>query len=467
MYNLNINKSTFALLLCNRNLLPSPLHLKARKEWELLLNENGYGMLSMEPDAICNSSVTTKGEGILFNNFLKENYDKFDGVIVSLPNYGNESGTLEALKDVDKPILIQAYEDDLGPVRRSSFCGKLTVMNILWQHGIPFTTLQPHTLNPTKPEIVNHLIFFDSVCQVVSSLKKLTVGAIGARTTPFKSVRIDEITLQRHGIAVETFDLSEIFNRIEAINKNDHSFQLKAKTLNNYSDWQLVPDESFDKLAKLSIVIDNIIEENGLDAIAIRCWVEFQKKYGISPCVLLSDLNCRGIAASCEVDIGSAVMMTALNKASKNASACLDWHNNYYEYLNKCILFHCGPVPQSMMTDKGLVTDHESLKHAVGEGNSYGCNVGRIAPHNITFGSIITEDGIIKSYLGEGKFTDDVIPADYFGCAGVAMIDNLQNILQTIGNIGFRHHVNVTKGHFKEPLKEAFEKYLKYQVTLF
>jgi L-fucose isomerase-like protein len=157
--------------------------------------------------------------------------------------------------------------------------------------------------------------------------------------------------------------------------------------------------------------------------------------------------------------------MHALSKASGNVATLLDWNNNYRDEENKCILFHCGPVPQSMMTAKGQIVDHAILKNTLGEGRSYGCNVGRIAPGSFTFGSLLTEDGKLKFYLGEGQFTTDEIPADFFGCAGAAEFENLQEKLQKIGYMGFRHHVSVSSGHVLEPVQEAFERYLGYEVT--
>ena len=81
------NKSTFALFYSNRNLMPSPLHVKAREEMEGILKQNGYGSLSLDVNATKNGAITTKFEGQLFNKFLRENKGKYDGVILSLPNF--------------------------------------------------------------------------------------------------------------------------------------------------------------------------------------------------------------------------------------------------------------------------------------------------------------------------------------------------------------------------------------------
>jgi L-fucose isomerase-like protein len=177
-------------------------------------------------------------------------------------------------------------------------------------------------------------------------------------------------------------------------------------------------------------------------------------------------MNGRGIASACEVDLGNAIVMRALSLASDGPPACLDWNNNYVDDDDKCILFHCGPVPAELMAGSGRITDHDILKTSIGEGISFGCNVGRIAPVNFTFGSLLTDAGKIRMYLGQGRITEDPIPFDFFGCAGVAEIPRLQDVLLHIGRYGHRHHVSIAPGWVQEPVREALAHYLGFEVAL-
>ncbi len=341
----------------------------------------------------------------------------------------------------------------------------MSVCDVFYQAGVQFTVLAPHTVAPDSPRFAANVDHFDRVCRVVGALKRMRVGAIGARTSAFKTVRIDELALERHGITMETFDLSDVFHRLKSISPNDAGYKDKKNALNGYTNFSGVPEKAFDVLVKMGVVIDKIIEENELDAIAVRCWVEMQQVLGISPCVLLSEMNNRLVNAACEVDVGNAVSMYAISKASGDVAACLDWNNNYGTDDDKCILFHCGPVPQSMMTAKGNVTEHAILSNAVGQGCSYGCNVGRIKPSPFTFASMLTEEGMLKFYLGDGQFTDDPIPESFFGCAGVARIDRLQDVLMYVAQNGHRHHVSVTPGSVVPAVTEALGYYLGFDVA--
>ncbi len=467
---MSVQKSTFALFFGNRAFFPAALQAAARRELTGALKKLGHETIALDPKATRHGAVETPQEGQVYANFLRKNRGNYDGVILCLPNFGDETGAVAALKDADVPILIQAYPDELTKMapelRRDAFCGKFSIMDVFYQYGLPFTALKPHTVHPTSETFAGNVDVFDRICRVVGGMKDVVVGAIGARTTAFKTVRIDELALQRHGITVETLDLSDVFARMKALKASSREVKAKASVLKKYSSWKGVPRKALDTLVRLGVVLDAVVEEYGMTCLAVRCWVEMQQQLGISPCVLLSEMNDRGIPAACEVDVGNAVTMHALRLASGSVAACLDWNNNYGEDEEKCILFHCGPVPQQMMTGKGRITDHAILTNAAGVDCGFGCNVGRIAPTPFTFGSLMTEDGELEFYLGQGRFTDDPIPPDFFGCAGVAEIEELQDVLQTIGYLGHRHHTSVTPGHVLEPVLGAFEEYLDYGVTL-
>lgn len=464
------DKTTFALFFGNRGFFPASLMAEARSELPRALREMGHGSLLMDPGATRHGAVETPEEGRKFAAFLRENRGKFGGVILCLPNFGDESGAVAALQDAGVPILIQAYPDALDRMapeaRRDSFCGKFSVMDVFTQYGVKFTNLKPHVVAPGSSRFRENVDHFDRVCRVVNGMKGMVVGAIGARTTAFKTVRIDEVALQRHGITMETLDLSDILKRMQSVPASGAGFKAKAAVLKACTSWAGVPDKAFEAIVRLGVTLDAVIGEYGMDALALRCWTELQTQLGISPCVLLGELNGRGIQAACEVDVGNAVTMRALSLASAGPSTCLDWNNNYGEEEDKCILFHCGPVPAAMMEPGGRIVDHAILANSVGAGCGFGCNAGRIRTGAMSFGSMLTDAGKLRFYLGQGRFTSDPIPPDFFGCAGVAEIPRMQDMLLRIGREGHRHHVSVAAGSVVEPLREALAHYLGGDVSL-
>ena len=460
---------TFALYFGNRGFFPESLIASARREMAEAVAKAGHSSLALDEGATRFGAVETAEEGRKYAAFLAANRGRYDGVILCLPNFGDETGAISALQDCGVPILIQAYPDEIGKMdfksRRDAFCGKFSVMDVFCQYGLPFTAFEPHVVHPASPVFARQLEDFAATCRITKRMKRATIGAIGARTTAFKTVRFDELALQRKGISVETYDLSELLSRTRSIDAKSGKFSAKKEKLLGYTDFSGTPADKIETLARVGCAIDDMIEENALDAIALRCWIELEKELGVAPCVLLSELNDRGVSAACELDVCNAVPMLALAAASQKAATCLDWNNNYGDDPDKVILFHCGPVPQSLMAGKGKIIEHPMFAKSFGAGCGWGCNSGRIAAAPITFASSKTEDGKLVFYLGEGRFTGEKVEEAYFGCCGVAEIAGLQGKLLAVGKGGFRHHVSLTVGSKQAALREAFTTYLGYDIA--
>ena len=461
-----MKKMVFALCFCNRGFMPGELIYGAREDMVKAVTDAGYDYIIMDEKLTRYGGVETRDEGRLYAEWLRSHHGEYDGVIFSMPIFADENGAITALQDAGVPILMQAYPDEIGKMdfahRRDAFCGKFSVTDVFTQYGVPFTVLKPHVVHPLSLKFKENLRDFAAICRVVNGMKRFNLGCIGARTTAFKTVRFDEIAMQKHGINVESFDLSELFKKVEGKTDTDEAVLKRLAGLRDYTDFSLVPEANALTLAKIGVVIDEYISEYHLDAIALRCWNELETYMRVCPCVLLSELNDRGIVASCEIDMCSAITMRAMNLASEKPTAVLDWNNNYGDEENKVVLFHCGPVAQSLMAGKGQVTEHKMFAKS-DPGSGWGTNEGRIKPMDITITNCQTKDGRIVVYASDAKMTDDVIEDGYFGCAGVAEITDLQNKLIKLARGGFKHHTSICEGHYKEVLKEAFTNYLGYE----
>ncbi len=463
-----MKKMVFALCFGNRGFMPGELILGAREEMVKAVTDAGHDYIMMEESATRFGAVETRDEGLLYAKWLKEREGQYDGVIFCMPIFVDENGAINALQDAGVPILMQAYPDEIGKMdfkhRRDAYCGKFSVTDVFYQYQVPFTVLKPHVVHPLSPAFAENLREFAAICRVVNGMKRFNLGCIGARTTAFKTVRFDEITLQKYGINVEAFDLSELIMKVKEMEDQAPGVQEKLAKLRDYTDFSGVPEENAATLAKVGVVIDEYIRDYHLDAIALRCWNEMETYLRVSPCVLLGALNDMGIAASCEIDVCSAITMRAMQLASEEPATVLDWNNNYGDDEDKVVLFHCGPVAQSLMKGKGRVTEHKMFaKNDPGSG--WGTNEGRMDAFPMTYSNCKTEDGKLTVYVSEGRMTDDPIEEGYFGCAGVAEISRLQDKLIRLARGGFKHHTSVGKGHMQAVLEEAFTTYLGYDLV--
>jgi L-fucose isomerase-like protein len=209
----------FAVMFGNRGFFPEHLIALAREEMRRVIESAGYEAVMMNPDVTRFGVVNSAEEGRVFASFLAGLPEPVDGIIITLPNFGNENGAATACQEAGVLILIQAYPDESGSMdfthRRDAFCGKFSIMDVLYQYRIPFTTNSPHVIHPDDPRFLKQLHHFAGVCRIVRAMRRCTVGAIGARTSVFKTVRFDELTLQKYGITTETVDLSEVIDRVK------------------------------------------------------------------------------------------------------------------------------------------------------------------------------------------------------------------------------------------------------------
>lgn len=456
-----------ALLVANRGFFPSSVIESAYSEMLAAFEKVGVEALCIDDGLTKYNAVETTGEGMVYAKFLEAHRGEYDGLVICLPNFGDENGIKAAIADVNVPILLQAYPDEIGKMdfahRRDAFCGKLALGSVLAQMGKKYTTYTPFVVHPSSEEFHEQLSTFAATCRVVAGMKKMRVGCIGARTTAFKSVRFDEFALENVGIDVETYDLSTFVQAMQQLDDNDSAVLEWKKKLADVVCFANAPEGRELAVAKLGVVVSRLIEENQLDAIAIRCWSELQTTFGISPCSVMGILNQNGVAAVCETDVANAIAMKGLSLAAGKGAGCLDLNNNYGEELDKCILFHCGPLPMDLMTGPGHVESHKMLDKSYGPDCSWGLNVGKMKTGAVTYSGMRTENGKLQFFVDEGCITDDPVEKEFFGVPGVLQTENLQNKLYTIGMAGFHHHAAIVCGNVAQAVTEAFTKYLGYQ----
>ncbi|MEI8078844.1 MAG: hypothetical protein WCH61_04345 [bacterium] len=97
---------TFALYFGNRGFFPESLVASARQELSTQVEQLGYGTLMMPADATPNGAVESTADGLKYAAWLAAHHGQYDGVILCLPNFGDETGAVAALRDAGVPILI-------------------------------------------------------------------------------------------------------------------------------------------------------------------------------------------------------------------------------------------------------------------------------------------------------------------------------------------------------------------------
>ena len=466
-----MSKMALGVIVSNRDFFPDQLATEGRRAILQVLDALGVEAVILDAQATQGGAVETWADAQACAELFQAHRQRIAGIVVALPNFGDELGVANAIKlsGLQVPVLVQAFPDDLDQFnverRRDAFCGKISVCNALRQYGIPFSLTELHTAAPDSAEFRADLLRFLGVCNVVNGLRHARLGAVGARPNPFITVRYSEKLLQAAGISVSTVDLAEILGLADKLRPDDTRVRERLQAICDYVQVEGVPGEALSRMARLAIVLDDWMSANGLQATALQCWSALQQNYGINACTLMSMMSERLLPSACEVDVTGAAAMYALQLASGRPSALVDWNNNYGHEPDKCALFHCSNWPQSFFAPTGGTMAYaDILATTLGRERTYGTMAGRVPAGPLTFARISTDDrqGSIRSYVGQGAFTDD--PLNTFGGRAVVQVPRLQELLRFICREGFEHHVAMSASSCAAILAEAFETYLGWQV---
>ncbi len=462
-------RSALGVIIGNRDFFPDKLVAEARADLTKLFAELGIDAVMLDPADSKLGGVETHSDARKCADLFRKNRERISGVLVCLPNFGDEKGVADTLKlaDLGVPVLVQGYPDDLDRLdvirRRDAFCGKISVCNNLRQAGIRYTLTTKHVVHPLDAAFRADLEKFLAVARVVQGLKKVRIGAVGARPGAFNTVRYSEKILERNGISVTTVDLSEILGAAGKISEADKRIKAKIEEIRAYADASAVPSPKLIQMARFGIVLDDFVSAHHLDATAIQCWTSVQANHGCNVCTSMSMMSENFLPSACEVDVTGVLTMYAMQLASSSPSALVDWNNNYGTEDDKCVLFHCGNWAKSFLPDIKIL-NAPILGSTLGVENTWGALDGRTPATPLTYGRITTDDtaGVIRTYVGQGELTNDELKT--FGNRAVARVPKLQKLMHHVCREGFEHHVVMNSSHTAGILAEAFGRYLGWEV---
>ncbi len=463
--------SVFGVIISNRSFFPDHLVLTAREKLLGSMAKWGHEVIALTPDDTFMGETMTYEEARKCAELFRRNSHRIDGIIVCLPNFGEETGVADAIRmsGLNVPVLIQACDDDFDKLqlenRRDAWCGKLSLCNNLYQYGIKYSLTAHHTC-PVDSEIFRADVEkFSRVCAVVKAMRTARIAQLGARVTPFRTVRYSEKLLQDAGMSVITEDMSEIFADAWLLGDDDPAVAEKAAEIRAYGNvCPGIADEKVLRQAKLIITIEKWMADHDCEASAVQCWDSVEANYGCAACLAMSMMSQKGMPSACETDVMGAVSMLALIRASGVQPVYQDWNNNYKNDPDRCINVHCSNYPASAFAEKPEIANLDILATTLGTEYSFGALKGRVRPSRMTFLKVSTDDrrGTIKCYLGEGEFTDDEL--NTFGGVAVCHVERLNDLMGYITRNGFEHHVAITQAQCADVLEEALGNYMGWEV---
>lgn len=356
-------------------------------------------------------------------NFFVEKH--VDAVIVVSATFHLGGLALILHNIVNKPFLLQGYNElpyDGGKIRLNAVCGVNLNASNLYKGGVNDYIVY------VGDEIDEDWI---TAIKMKVALENSNVGLIGFHAQGFYNVGIDELHLYHElGILISHYELSDFFGG-EA---SEEEIGREEKGLRDLFCCKKLKDEQIRAVARLIVVAEKFMKEKGLDVVAIRCWPEFAKNYGVSPCAMMSVLQSRGILLACEGDIEAALSMVAVRAAGEKTPFMADLSQvNYAE--NYALLWHDGVAPCNLWDGHCL----RSLETYFAGGKGVTADF-VLKPGKMSILRIDTARGKTRLYYEEGEafpMTKD-LSGTY---AKVVFNRPINEVVDTVAYTGVAHHV--------------------------
>jgi len=113
--------TTLGVIIGNRGFFPGVLARDGREEILRVMEREGYKSICLTPQDSKHGSVETLHEARKCADLFKKHGDEIDGILVSLPNFGDERGVANSIRmsGLEVPVLVQAFPDEPEKMRDS------------------------------------------------------------------------------------------------------------------------------------------------------------------------------------------------------------------------------------------------------------------------------------------------------------------------------------------------------------
>lgn len=334
------------------------------------------------------------------------------------------------------PVLLWAFNElpyNGGKIRLNSVCGLNLNASVLYKSGIDDYSC--HIGDVIDEKWLNAI-------KMKAAISNAHIGLAGYRADGFFNLSVEDTYLfNRTGVLVDHYELSEVMSEYEMAKSG-----FSVNEVRDIYDCRELNDKQVDKVAVLSTSMENFINKNKLDALAIRCWPEFANAFGISPCAAMSLLSGKGYTLGCEGDIEGTLSLLACNAISKDPAFLADLSQVNFDE-DYALLWHCGVAAYPLWDGKSCRTLDTYFA------GSRGVTAGFVMKSGtVTVMRIDTARGKTRLFIGKGE----AIPMEK-GLSGtyckVVFDKPIKDIVDTVTKTGVAHHISMIYGDYTSEMK--------------
>ena len=383
------------------------------------------------------------------------------GVLLGTMTFGDEVAALkiaEAFRGM--PIMLFGTKEPPftpdGNRRSDSFCGTLSISSGLHRRNIPFTFVG--IISPEESAFLRAVEDFARTCSILKGFLGARIGLVGPRPERFETCVFNEVAMINHfGQEVIYVSLGQLFEVMDSIKDDDAQLKAIINEMRAQADTSEVSDKAVLNMARLELALRRIIKEKKLQALALRCWLEIEEVYGISPCYVLGRLTDSGIMVACESDVYGALTMLIQYLASLRSTPphFIDWTIQHQEKEDVFLAWHCGNAPPSLVRKEAKVKlrPHSILSRVLGPERTQGTGEFQLRPGPVTICRLIEHEGKFKILITKGEIMES--HQSLRGSWSWVKVEDLDKLYRTLVEEGFTHHASMIHGDYVKPIADA------------
>lgn len=390
--------------------------------------------------------------------------EEIDQLLLLQVTFTDASMTVEAANTFDVPLSIWAVPEPRigGRLRLNAFCGLNLASHALGLNGRKFLWLYQDPENNPLADL--HALFdgkrisgrltskpsteFASAegAEIAKTINGKRIARIGERPTGFDTCDYSKDELKAlAGVFVDELLLDDLFETASGVSSENTAdvMQIASATLNGLKD---VDQDELDKSLRLKVAMDEIRQNGGYDAFAIRCWPETFTEYGGAICGPASMMGEARVPCACEADVYGALTQLVLQEVAQAPVFLTDLVDMDVED-NTGVVWHCGQAPISMRdpSHQATATIHTNRKMPLLY--EFPLREGRV-----TFVRISQAFGEPKMILAGGQMLKR--PMAFTGTSGVVRFDNdAKQTLENVMSSGLEHHLALAYGEHRPLLR--------------
>ncbi len=392
--------------------------------------------------------------------------DDIDLLLIIQITFTDASMTIEMARQSDVPVAIWGVPEPRigGRLRLNAYCGINLAAHALGKADLSYRWLFS---SPDASDITDKLLGLaaspngssvsleqyeyhsDAVAdRVVEKLGRARVSVIGEHPAGFDTCEFDANELyELAGVSVNKVKLDDAFEKAKsapAARANAHRAEA-AKSLAGLDD---VDQEQLDRSFRLLCALEDIVEENKADSIAVRCWPETFVDYGCAACGPMAMMNQAGVPSACEADVYGSVTTLMLQELAEEPVWMADLVD-VDESDDTAVLWHCGLAPLSMCDPEAQAeaTIHTNRKMPL-------LHQFPLKPGRVTLARLSQAKNETKLMIAGAEVLR--APMAFTGTSGVIRFDKaVAEVCGTIMDEGLEHHFSLAYGDHVETLRQV------------